>query len=68
MSVPATYEIRVEGHLDEAWSDWFGPARLAHEPDGVTRLQAALPDQAALHGLLARVRDLGLPLVSLRRL
>jgi hypothetical protein len=64
MSAPLRYEVRVEGHLDEHWSIWFGGVDLTHEVDGTTTLRAVVEDQAALHGLLARVRDLGLALVS----
>ena len=62
------YEIRVKGHLDARWVDWFDGLSLTHAPDGTTVLSAAVADQAALHGVLARIRDLGLPLVSVTRL
>jgi hypothetical protein len=65
---PAVYEIRVEGHLDSAWTGWFEGLSIALEDDGVTRLTGAVVDQAALHGLLKRVRDIGVPLVSVIRL
>jgi hypothetical protein len=58
------YEIRIEGHLDTRWAAWFDGLALTHETDGTTVLQGAVVDQAALHGLLQKVRDLGLPLVS----
>jgi hypothetical protein len=58
------YEIRVEGHLGEHWSAWFGGLTLIHEEDGTTTLRGAVTDQAQLHGLLAKVRDLGAPLLS----
>jgi hypothetical protein len=61
------YEIRVEGHLDEVWAGWFEGMSLARGPEGVTVLAGPVADQAALHGLLARVRDLGLVLVSVTR-
>lgn len=61
------YEIRVEGHLDEVWSGWFEGLSLTRGPEGVTVLAGPVADQAALHGLLARVRDLGLVLVSVTR-
>lgn len=60
----APYQIRVEGHLDERWSDWFDGSRIRRESDGTTVIEADVADQAALHGLLQRVRDLGLPLIS----
>ena len=58
------YEIRIEGHLDARWTAWFDVLALTHEPDGTTVLHGPVVDQAALHGLLQKVRDLGLPLVS----
>jgi len=61
---PADYELRVEGHLDEHWSAWFGGLTLTREDDGTTTLQGAVADQAELHGLLAKIRDLGTPLLS----
>jgi hypothetical protein len=59
------YEIRVKGHLGPRWAAWFDGLSLTNEDDGTTVLRGAVVDQAALHGLLQRVRDLGLPLVSL---
>ena len=58
------YELRIEGHLDEHWSTWFGGMTLSHEDDGTTTLSGAVADQAALHGLLTKVRDLGATLIS----
>jgi hypothetical protein len=58
------YELRVEGHLDEHWSTWFGGLTLNHEEDGTTTLRGVVTDQAELHGLLAKVRDLGTTLIS----
>lgn len=58
------YQIRVKGHLDNSWSEWFEDFSLTHEEDGTTVLTGPVADQPALHGLLVRVRDLGLPLVS----
>ncbi len=60
---PATYCIRVRGQLGPEWSDWFEGLALSAE-DGETLLAGPLADQAALHGILAKLRDLGLPLVS----
>ena len=61
---PATYEIRVAGHLPPQWADWFEGLTITLEEDGDTLLTGTVVDQAALHGLLKKVRDLGLPLVS----
>jgi len=58
------YEIRLSGHLHERWAAWFDGLSVTHQDDGTTVVSGALPDQAALHGLLQRVRDLGLPLIS----
>jgi hypothetical protein len=62
------YEIRLAGQLDPRWASWFDGLALTHEPSGITVLRGDIADQAALHGLLQRVRDLGLPLVSVTRL
>jgi hypothetical protein len=61
------YEIRVEGILDECWSGWFDGMQVTSQADGVTVIAGPVTDQAALHGLLAKVRDLGRPLISVRR-
>ena len=61
---PACYRLRVAGHLDDHWVEWFGRFTLAHDNDGTTSLTGEVRDQAELHGLLARVRDLGVTLVS----
>jgi hypothetical protein len=58
------YVIRVHGRLDPRWSTWFDGVTLAHDEDGGTVLRCQVPDQAALHGLLHRIRDMGLPLIS----
>ena len=63
-SEPGLYEIRIKGHLDDQWSDWFGGLTITLEEDGNTLLTGRVIDQAALHGLLKKVRDLGMPLVS----
>ncbi|WP_404380492.1 hypothetical protein LL946_10770 [Knoellia locipacati] len=57
-------ELRVEGHLDEHWSTWFDQMALIREDDGTTTLRGLVTDQAALHGLLAKVRDIGATLIS----
>jgi hypothetical protein len=61
------YEIRVEGILDEHWSAWFDGMQIMHQLDDVTVIAGPVTDQAALHGLLAKIRDLCLPLISVRR-
>lgn len=61
---PGRYEIRLKGHLDTRWADQFEYMSFTHVSDGTTILAGPLVDQAALHGLLRKVRDLGLPLIS----
>jgi len=61
---PVVYQIRLKGHLGSEWTDWFGGLTITLEEDGDTLLSGPVADQAALHGLLKKVRDLGLPLVS----
>ena len=61
------YQIKVEGHLNLAWSDWFEELTLTHDPDGSTALTGRVLDQAALHGVLIKIRDLGLTLISVQR-
>ena len=58
------YEIRVGGRLDQRWSVWFDGMTLTNERDGTTNIQGPVADQAALHGLLTKLRDIGLPLIS----
>ena len=62
------YEIRLQGHLATRWAAWFDGMSLTHESDGTTILTGPVVDQAALHGLLGRVRDLGLPLIAVTQL
>jgi hypothetical protein len=62
--MPEYYEIRIKGHLDQYWSELFANLRLTHLKQDETQLSGWLPDQAALHGLLERIRDLNLTLVS----
>ena len=62
------YEIRLKGHLDSRWAGWFDGLDVAHESDGTTIISGLVADQAALHGLLQRVRDIGLPLISVTRI
>jgi hypothetical protein len=59
------YEIKIRGHLDQGWSEWFADLKLTYLEQDVTLLSGTLPDQAALHGLLERIRDLNLTLISL---
>jgi len=61
---PMVYQIRIKGHLDRRWTDWFGGLAITLEDDGDTVLTGPVADQAALHGLLMKVRDLGMPLIS----
>ena len=58
------YQIRVRGQLDSRWSEWFDGWAITHEEDGTTMLTGRVPDQAAVHGLLVKVRNLNLPLIS----
>ena len=58
------YLIRTAGHISDRWAEWFEGMTLVHEPDGTTLIRCPDLDQAGLHGLLAKVRDLGLPLIS----
>jgi hypothetical protein len=61
---PGTYDIRIRGHLGQHWATQLGVPALVHEADGTTVLRGVTADQAALHGLLQRIRDLGIPLIS----
>ena len=60
------YEIRLQGHLDARWATWFDGLDLTNESDGTTVISGPVADQAALHGLLRKVRDTGLPLLSIQ--
>lgn len=64
---PMIYQIRLKGHLSHQWVEWFGGITIALEANGETLLTCAVVDQSALHGLLRKVRDLGMPLVSVIR-
>jgi hypothetical protein len=61
------YQIRVKGHLRPEWTEWFDDMTIIHEADGATTLSGPVVDQAALHGLLIKVRDLGLELIAVNR-
>ena len=63
-----TYRFRVKGHLDGRWSDWLGGLAIHLQEDGTSVLVGPVVDQAALHGVIIRIRDLGLPLLSVRQL
>lgn len=65
---PPVYQIRVEGRLDAQWAEWFGGLDITQDDDGNTLITGPLVDQAALYGLLRKVRDLGTPLISVMRL
>ena len=65
MSAPKTYVIRVDGHLDDHWSAWLGELELTRDNDGSTTITLTVADQAQLHGLLARLRDIGAVLTEL---
>jgi hypothetical protein len=64
--VPVRYEIRIDGHLEQHWAAWFGDLALSPDGDGTTKLCGLVPDQAALYGVLTKVRDLGMVLISVQ--
>jgi hypothetical protein len=64
---PPIYQIRIQGHLGHQWTEWFESLTITLEEDGVTLLSGPVVDQAALHGLLRRIRDLGMTLISVIR-
>jgi hypothetical protein len=64
---PELYEIRVQGHLQDRWSDWFECMTLTREDDGTTTLHGRLPDQTALHSVLLKIRNMNLTLLSVRQ-
>ena len=65
---PTIYEIKIKGHLSDRWADWFEGMTFTHESDGTTTLCGPLADQAALHGLLNGIRDLGFALISVQQI
>jgi hypothetical protein len=62
------YEIKIQGHLDTRWSEWFYGMTITHEPDGTTTLYGPLPDQIVLHSVLDRLRDMNLSLISVKQI
>jgi hypothetical protein len=60
-----SYQIKIKGYIEEHWSDWLGGLQISHDSDGNSLLTGAVPDQAALHGILIQIRDLGLTLISI---
>ena len=63
---PGDYELRVGRHLEDRWAGWFGDLTMTREPDGTTTLRGPVADQAALHGILIKIRDLGMVLLAVR--
>jgi len=68
VTIPLIYQIKVKGHLDLRWSEWFDGLTISHEPNGETLLTGPVEDQPALFGLLLKIRDLNLTLLSLNRI
>lgn len=64
MTYPRGYTIRIQGHLNRHWADWFDGMEIIHQPDGVTTLEGVVTDQASLFGLLLKIRDLGISLIA----
>jgi len=64
---PVYYQIIIEGVLDSKWSEWFHGMTLTPQEDGICVLEGMIPDQAGLHGILALIRDLGMPIIALKR-
>ena len=64
---PMVYQIKIKGHLEERWAEWFEEMTFTHEKDGTTTLYGPLPDQAALHSILRKIRDLNLQLISVKQ-
>ncbi|GAB5426455.1 MAG: hypothetical protein Crog4KO_36020 [Crocinitomicaceae bacterium] len=66
-NAPSHYQIKIKGQLSTDWSDWFSELALSHDDNGNTILSGEVVDQSALHGLLKRIRDMGLELVSINQ-
>ena len=66
-SFPAIYEIKIRGHLNHRWDEWFYDLAITHECDGTTTLYGPLPDQTVLHSILERIRDMNLQLISVNK-
>ena len=66
-SFPAIFEIKIKGHLNHRWEEWFYDLAIAHERDGTTTLCGPLPDQTVLHSILERIRDMNLLLISVNK-
>jgi hypothetical protein len=64
---PLIYEIKLKGHLDTNWAEWFYDMDIAHESDGTTILRGPLPDQVVLHSILNRIRDMNLTLINVHK-
>ncbi len=63
-----SYQIRIKGHLDSSWSDWFDDFTIVHQSDGTTLLMGQVRDQPALHGLLTKIQNLGMPLLLVEQI
>ena len=67
-NTPLLYEIKLKGHLDTKWAEWFYDMAITHESDGTTTLRGPLPDQSVLHSVLNRVRDMNLTLINVHNM
>jgi len=67
-NISEIYEIKIQGHLDRRWHEWFYGMTITHELDGTTTLYGPLPDQTVLHSVLDRIRDMNLQLISVKRI
>jgi hypothetical protein len=66
-NAPLIYEIKLKGHLDTKWAEWFYDMAITHESDGTTTLRGPLPDQSVLHSILERIRDMNLTLINVHK-